>query len=307
MNTRFLFCALLSLLAIPNLQASRISMPFKLAGKMIILPATVNGVSGNFILDTGIPHAVLNASYFDGQKVARAYHGVNGTTTQVKANHVKVQLGAISWKGVYAEILPLAHLETIKGLPILGLLGGRMLRNYTLWIDYGQQLIWLEKEATQWETPYFKASTGASLVMQSFRFKNGSPCLDLKIGGHPYRFSLDTGAETNIIDPKYRIALTPYFNLEEQKVLSSFSQTTKRITSTLLYGMSLEGIPCQPMVTTFCPISELNTSTKGPKVAGILGYEFLSQFKLCINFKNRFIYLIPDHEKQNQSLYYSKK
>lgn len=307
MNTRILFCALFSLIAISHLQALRISMPFKLAGKMIILPATVNGVSGNFILDTGIPHAVLNASYFDGQKVARAYHGVNGTTTEVKADHVKVQLGAMTWKGVYAEILPLAHLETIKGLPILGLLGGRMLRNYTLWIDYAQQLIWLEKEAIQWETPFFNEAINTPLVTQAFRFKNGSPCIDLKIGDHPFKFSLDTGAETNIIDSKYKNTLSPFYNLEEQKVLSSFSKTSQSITSTLLYGMKLEGLSCQPMVTTFCPISELNTSTKGPKVAGILGYEFLSQFKLCINFKDRLIYLIPDYEKQNQSQYFSKK
>ena len=303
----FLFCALFSFLSISHLQALRISIPFKLAGKVIILPATINGISGNFILDTGIPHAVLNAAYFDGQKVDRVYSSVLGAIPKIKATHAKVQLKSLLWKGVYAEILPLEHLETIKGMPIHGLIGGRMLRNYMLWIDYEQQLIWLEKEGEQWETSFFPLHAGEAMVEQSFRFKNGSPSIEMELGNFSYLFSVDTGAETNVIDTKYQTDFAPFFNLERQKVLTSFTKTADRITSTLIYDMKVNGIKCQPMISTFLALSDWNTSTKGPKVAGILGYEFLHQFRICINFRSRTLYLIPNNELQKRALYMTKK
>ena len=273
MKVRILLCALFSFLVLSHLQALRISISFKLVGKMIVLPATVNGVSGNFILDTGIPHAVLNANYFDGTKVDRTYSGLNGTRPKIKADYVKIRLQSLIWKAVYAEILPFKHLEQIKGIPILGLLGGRMLRSYSLWIDYANQLIWLEKNAEQWETAYFRAPTGGSIEQQSFNFKNGSPTLQVHLDGIPYQFSLDTGAETNVIDPKHQENFAAHYNLQEVKMLRSFSQQAQRISSTLLYDMRLGRVPCQPMVTTFLSISKWNTGTKGPKVDGILGYD----------------------------------
>ncbi len=303
----YLFCALFSFLTTSHLQALRISIPFKLAGKMIILPATVDGISGNFILDTGIPHAVLNAAYFDGQKVDRVYSSVLGATPKIKATHAKIELKGLCWKGVYAEVLPLEHLETIKGMPILGLLGGRMLRNYMLWIDYAQKLIWLEKDGEHWETSFFPLHSRESLETQSFRFKNGSPSIEVELGKASYLFSLDTGAETNVIHSKYQTAFAPFFNLERQKVLTSFTKKTDRITSTLIYDMKVKGMECQPMISTFLDLSDWNTSTKGPKVAGILGYEFLHQFRICIDFKSRILYLIPNHKLEKRALYMTKK
>lgn len=302
-----LFCALCSFLTTSHVQALRISIPFKLADKMIILSATVNGKSGNFVLDTGIPHAVLNAAYFDGQKVDRVYSSVLGTTPKIKATHAKVEVKSLRWKWVYAEVLPLEHLEKIKGMPILGLLGGRMLRNYMLWIDYEQELIWLEKDGDQWETSFFPLHSDESLIEQRFHFKNGSPSVKVKLGDTSYPFSLDTGAETNIIDSKYRSAFAPFFNLERQKVLTSFTQKADRITSTLIYDMKVDGKSCQPMISTFLSLSDWNTSTKGPKVTGILGYEFLHQFRVCIDFKSRVLYLVLNNNSKKRASSMTKK
>lgn len=307
MKARILFCAVFLFLTNSHLQALRISMPFRLVGKMIVLPATVNGVSGNFILDTGIPHVVLNANYFEGKKVDRAYRGITGSRSAVTADYVKIQVQDLSWKAVYAEILPLQHLEQIKGIPILGLLGGKMLRSFSLWIDYAAQRIWLEKHALQWETPYFQPSPGLGMVQQSFDFKNGGPTLQLQLAGIPYQFTLDTAAETNIIDRKYQEEFASHYNLEKIKVLRGFGQTGQRISSTLLYDLKLGPFPCRPMVTTFISISQLNQGTKGPRVDGILGYEFLSQFRTCINFKTRQIYFIPDPKVQSHPLFSAKK
>lgn len=302
-----LFCALFSFLTISQVKALRISIPFKLAGKVIIIPATVNGISGNFILDTGIPHAVLNAAYFDGQKVDRIYSSVLSATPKIKATYAQVQLKGLHWNGVYAEVLPLEHLETIKGMPIHGLLGGRMLRNYMLWIDYQQQFIWLEKNGDEWETSYFPLAPGETVLEHEFRFKNGSPSIYVELGGTSHLFTLDTGAETNVIDTKYQTAFAPFFNLERQKVLTSFTKQADRITSTLIYDMKVMNTKCQPMISTFLSLSEWNTSTKGPKVAGILGYEFLHQFRVCIHFKKRMMYLIPNEQLQAREIFTTKK
>ena len=43
-------------------------IPFELAGRIIVVQAEVNGVAGNFLLDSGAPVIMLNRSYFnDGE------------------------------------------------------------------------------------------------------------------------------------------------------------------------------------------------------------------------------------------------
>jgi hypothetical protein len=55
----------------PKGDFNKLVIPFRQAGNLIIVEATIDGLRGNFILDTGAPYLVLNATYFrDYEEVA---------------------------------------------------------------------------------------------------------------------------------------------------------------------------------------------------------------------------------------------
>lgn len=289
-----------------QLEALSTPIPFQWAGKLMVIKAKVNGQLGNFILDTGTSHLVLNDQYFKGKQTDKIFHGINGQTATIMEDFVKVDIDQHRWKSLYAEIIPLAHLEKLKGMPIHGLMGGKMFRSYAMWIDFGTQEIGLQKISKQPLSADFYPPE-IDMEVQSFRYKENSPCVQVQVGEHSLLFSIDTGAETNVIDQKYKSALSPYFNRSTVKKLNSFSSEVQTLNTTRLYDMKLGPFTCQAMNTIFTSLSKWNTSTSGPKVAGILGFEFLHQFRLSINFKSRQVYFAPTSSPDGLPQYTTKK
>jgi predicted aspartyl protease len=50
----------------------KIVIPLVRVSNLFMVEATVDGQTGNFVLDTGAPGLVLNQTYFDGGKLAEA-------------------------------------------------------------------------------------------------------------------------------------------------------------------------------------------------------------------------------------------
>ncbi|MBX2871214.1 MAG: retropepsin-like domain-containing protein [Saprospiraceae bacterium] len=307
MHTKLFISALLITLSTQVLATGPTQIPFKLVGKMILVEATINGIEGNFILDTGIRNIVLNSKYFKGSPIDRQFHGINGEVGEMQAGYFQLKMAALQWKGVYAEIIPLQHLERLKGQRIHGLIGGHLFRNYALWLNYSGQEMWLEKAPRNWATEFFSTDRPALIEAQQFKYKGGSPCISLNVGGSPYTFSLDTGAETNILDTRFKMTLSPYYNIDSQTVLYSFRKEASQASYTRLYSLQLGALGCQPMRTSFLNLSNWNRVTAGPTVDGILGYEFLHQFKVCIHFKKRMIYFIPNEDGHSREIFTTRK
>ncbi len=306
MYSRITILALFLFVIQVQLTALSTPIPFQWAGKLMVIKAKVNGQLGNFILDTGTSHLVLNDQYFKGKPTDKIFHGMNGQTGTIMEDFVKVEIDQHRWKSLYAEIIPLSHLEKLKGMPIHGLMGGKMFRSYAMWIDFGIQEIGLQKMSKQpLSNGFYPQET--EIEVQNFRFKENSPCIQIQIGELSLLFSIDTGAETNVIDQKYESILSSHFNLSKAKKLNSFSPEVKTVSTTRLYDMKLGPFPCQPMNTIFTSLSNWNTSTSGPKVAGILGFEFLHQFRISINFKNREICFAPTGASNDFPQYTTKK
>ncbi len=307
MYTRLFISVLLVTLSTIARTANPAQIPIKLVGKMILVQATIDGIEGNFILDTGIRNVVLNSKYFKGSPIDRQFHGINGEVGEMQAAYFQVELASFRWKGIYAEIIPLQHLESLKGKPIHGLIGGHIFRNYALWLDYAGQEMWLEKTPESWATSFFSSDNPSMIEAQQFKYKGGSPCISINIGGSPFMFSLDTGAETNILDTRFKAALSPYYNIDSQTVLYSFRKESSETSYTRLYSLQVGRLPCRPMRTSFLNLSEWNRVSAGPTVDGILGYEFFDQFKVCIHFKKRMIYLIPNEDPHAREIFTTKK
>lgn len=283
--TRLLFIAIFLLSFTAHLPAQDEAIPFQMAGKLILVQAKIGSISGNFILDTGTSHLVLNAKYYSGSKIDKVFSGVNGEINQLEADYFDVQLGAHRWKSCYAEIMPLGHLERAKFRKIHGLIGSRLLRKFRLFIDYRASHLRLEKqEKTDSDQVYHLDPAD---LTYSFRYKGDTPCIQANLAGHEVKLAIDTGAEINLFDQKLSRRFHSFLQEGKRRNLSSFSSQTQNRRASKMVNLSVESSQLKPMNTLFISLSDWNSSTAGPRVDAILGFEFLVQFQIEINYQTK--------------------
>ncbi|MBK8506660.1 MAG: retropepsin-like domain-containing protein [Saprospiraceae bacterium] len=259
---------------------------FKLAGKLILIQGEIDGKSVNLILDTGIDDVVLNAKYYSGIKTNKTYYGINGMAETVQCKFAGITIGDIYWKSLYTEILSLHHLEEARGLIIHGLIGCSLLKKHELLIDYESseiQFIELDNKGKQkWDIGLSNPTT-----VLPFQVKDATPVITVQVNNQMLRLGLDTGAEINLIGQSKEQLITDNLELQGNRVVGGFSKFVKIQRVYVWKNLQVYGTECSPMLTTLVDLSHLNRSLPGIEIDGILGYEFLNQFKVSINFKKR--------------------
>lgn len=270
--------------------ASSHNIPFRMAGKLIIVEALVNGERGNFILDTGTSELVLNSRYAEGIEQERFFKGVNGQTVKIQTDYVSFELGELTWKSVYVEIIPLQHLEKMKGITIRGLIGAKLLRPFELIIDLGEmkmEMIRVDKKSQ------INSIAVPPLVLMQLRMKGASPIIEATLGQKTLNLMIDTGSEYNLIDKKHSEFLQDYLSKQKVKLMSGFAKIDKKVVAGKLSGIQFGANTCQAMNTFLANLNDINRELPGPKIDGIIGFEWLRQYKVSINFKRREVRLWP--------------
>lgn len=284
-----LLAVLLFFIGISVAFAANQVIPFEMAGKMILVKATVDGVTGNFILDTGISNLVLNSSYFKGQSTTKVFYGVNGTAGSLEESYTTLQIGELHWKNVYAEVIEMQVVEDSKGLPIHGLIGTDVFRNYLLMIDFGRMELELRPLDKSKESPLTVDDLPTETM--SFIYKGGIPMVTLYAGNLALKLTVDTGAEINLFSNKLLPKLEEFVSQKQEGRYGGFGQEAKRTIIGKLSGLHTDSHNLTKMNTAFSDLTHYNIHSGGADADGILGYEFLSQFRVAFNFKKREIYL----------------
>lgn len=287
-----LYITLVLLLSFNTLQAQYATIPFQLAGKLIIIRATVGGQPGNFILDTGITDLVLNSRYFNGEPATARlqFNGLNGKSETIQQCRRSLEIGEQRWGVVNARVVSMQALESINGIPIHGLIGTDILQTHILLIDYQKLEIELYPINRKGENTAFAHLTPPDEVL-AFKNKGGTPLISLHVGGLDLNLTLDTGAEVNLFAKKYLDQLDAFIGQRQQRRFSGFGQKAQEATFAPLSGVHTNLQEVAEMNTAFADLSHYNRHVPGPKADGIVGYEFLQQFRIAFNFKKREIYL----------------
>lgn len=284
------------------------TIPFELAGNLIIIKGWVNEQYGNYVLDTGIPGLILNDRFFKGKPSGNFLQGINGTIDEVKECYSKIRIGDYYWNQIYSEIVPMRILEDAKGIPIHGLLGSDLFRDYLLSIDYQNQLIdlySLDKKGNNTEV----ISYSTSAITVPFKIKGGAPLVSTWIGDKELRMTIDTGAEVNLIRDKHREELTWSWSGQPLRPhrIGGLGRHGKQLHLVEISDFQVEGIHCPGMQMGFTDLDQWNRSVYGPNADGILGYHFLQHFRFAVNFKKRELYLWQKDEAFERLLASEKK
>ncbi len=292
-----LFTLLLSLcLPLPLLATCHI-IPFKLVDKLIIVRANIDGWKGNYILDTGIPNLLLNSQYFDGMASDKIHYGISGSATQIEVCFPGVQIGPVTWKKVYAGVVPLTHLERSLDLKLHGLLGCYLFRNYELTIDYVKEQLYL-CEINRKGLPEEKHFHSEPLAVVPLSYKKSIPYVESHVYGEKLRLIIDTGAEINLLHAGM------YSNVKDHVVplsrlnLGGVGEEVISAQASTLNDLQVGQILCAPMKTAFLDLGKMNEGLPGVAIDGIVGYEFLSQFIITLNFRKNEMTIKERHPAQ---------
>ncbi len=273
------------------------TIPFTRAGNLIIVQATVDTISGNFILDTGAPGLILNLTYFRHLKASDRADaepgGITGTVHGASPTLIKkFSLGAFEYTRVNADRVGLGHIENSKGIKILGLLGSGLFKRFEMVIDYANEVIYLNRAAVNRIGRYKSVYAGQADLFQTvpIRIYEGKIMVQVQIAKKNKNFLLDTGAETSIIDS--RLSKDIMASVEMTRKISLVGSGYKKTEAWygLLKNASLGSVSIDSMEVLVTPLADL-AAAYGRNIDGMLGFAFLSKQKVGINFISNELYI----------------
>ncbi|MCB0588447.1 MAG: aspartyl protease family protein [Phaeodactylibacter sp.] len=272
-----------------------IRAPFRLAGRLIIVQAEIEGQKGNFILDTGSEKLVLNAKHFgSGWRDERSIKV--GMLGNVEKEH-SCLLRNLTWQGmsfkkVKADVIDLSHIEKKKNIPILGLIGYEIFKDYELLIDFQLRQVVLTRTNEAGDRLDNLAIIPPMVDSLSFSLAQHIAVLDGNIDGHDVAFGLDSGAEYNLLNRKLdREVLKNFEAIQHAVIHDAGGRASTEQLAGKLYQLSIQNLSCPGMPTVLMNMENLNRVLQS-RLDGLLGVEFLANRRTIINYKKKKLYFL---------------
>ncbi|MCB0563299.1 MAG: hypothetical protein KDD01_02865 [Phaeodactylibacter sp.] len=272
-----------------------IRIPFELAGRLIVVEATVEGISGNFILDTGSSKLILNANHFNGGISQRRVASV-GATGAVEEVNVRPARGfswdSLSFGPIQAHIIDLSHIEEKKNIRVLGLIGYEVLKDFELLIDFELQQLTLTRLDKQGERLDSLAILEEPEDSLEFNLRGHVIILKGWVDKMVVQFGLDSGAELNLLHSRVKRRILNHFKVAKRVNLNGMGGQGVEVLAGKLYRFRCsDRIRCSGMRTLLTNLDEMN-ATFGTNLQGLIGYEFLCRRRTIINYKKEKLYFL---------------
>jgi hypothetical protein len=272
----------------PNLLNEAV-VPLKRVGNLLLIDATVDGVSGSFVLDTGAPGLVLNATYFrDGKPTYGSQGGgVSGINIQRKTKKIeKFILSGLVFENVSADVINLRHIENTKKTKILGLIGAAFIEDFEVIIDtrkMSMQMLRVDRKGVYIKPHVDK--TKYHIQQKTFLYNNVIVTY-IPIAGKKVCFCLDTGAERNTLDNRSHGKILETISITGRKYLKGASDQRIEVLFGIMNDFMLSGHQLGGMNVVMLDLSTMRQSF-GVNVGGMLGYDFFKLGKININLRKK--------------------
>lgn len=184
---------------LPIEKSSRIR--FQLINNIIVMPIELNGVKLSFVLDTGVSRPILfnlvNMDSLQIKNTERAYLrglGSNGSIQAIKSkgNIIKIGEAIAVNKDVSMVFDPSINFTPRLGVPVHGIIGFDIFKDFVVEINYASKYIKLYKPE------FFKPKTSSKWNRLSIEVINKKPYLKgkvrLSLEEIPVKLLIDTGS-----------------------------------------------------------------------------------------------------------------
>jgi predicted aspartyl protease/thioredoxin-like negative regulator of GroEL len=276
--------------------ADRTSIPFELEGDRPVVSLKVNGRDEplRFVIDTGSGISVLSedtAKRFNIKPITRGGFarglGGDGKFPIVYGFLRQVEIGDVKLKSV-----PVYLRKFHNDLhPVDGYIGLALISKFLATVDYGRQTFSLARKVE--DEGGQKESIGVSLPLRltSSGFLSGE--VQLEGMEDALNFIVDTGASVSVISEKVAKseAVSPFVNDERLRVIGSAGVTDSAATFSL--PRVTFGTHTRKGIMAVALDLDLINEASGFEQSGILGGNFLKNYRLTFDFKNSKVTFFP--------------
>ncbi|MEN3324194.1 hypothetical protein VP395_10670 [Mariniflexile soesokkakense] len=272
-------------------------IPFKLVDHLIVIEAEILNQKGNFIIDTGSETLILNKIHFpelyDYQRKSQEVFGVLQSIDNPYEKRIKeFQIEGFKLENKKSDIIDLSHIETIKKVKLLGIIGYSILKDYEVFIDLFLNQITLTKVDALGNTLNKNVYLEKIVDSLDFKLKKHTIIINGSINNQEVKLGLDTAAEFNQINKSVNKKVLKYFIPKKRLTLTGASNKKIEVLAGKLHRVKLsKTIYFGPMFTVLTNLNKMN-ETFGTNLDGILGYEFFAQKRTIINYRKEKLYFI---------------
>jgi Flp pilus assembly protein TadD/predicted aspartyl protease len=272
------------------------SVDFKLVGNRPIIQIRANDKDEpmNFVLDTGSGISVISQKTATKLKIepitkggfAKGIGG-DGRFEIVYGFLRSVNIGEVKIKNVPVYIRKF-HSDT-EGID--GYIGLSLISKFLTTIDYGNLTFSLVKRDNQNSREMDAESISLPLRLTSSGFLSGE--VQLEGVEAPLNFIVDTGASVSVISEVVANSqgISSFVTAEKMRVIGS-AGVTNDVPSFLLPKVSF-GNHSRASITAIALDLNMINETSGFEQAGILGGNFLKNYRLTFDFKNSKVIFVP--------------
>jgi predicted aspartyl protease len=266
-------------------------VPFQLIGNSIFVKATVNEVTGNFLLDTGSPDLLLNSAYFDGiylPQQSYSIQDINGHSRNMLHFRVKhLSMGDYEFDEQHAFVIDLQSIETLKKIKVAGIIGYSVLKEVEVMFDFdNRQILLFPLDRKGRRTCALKDYE----ELDSFDLKMSGHItyLTARFGKKKVRLGIDSGAEVNMLNKHTARRKAASIKVTGNLLVKGITAGNKTCGKGVVEGLTIGGwaAPMEMAIADLYPLNE----NLDVDLHGILGAPFLMQGKVAINFKRRKMY-----------------
>ena len=275
-----------------NILPAVTTVPFELADRIIVVKAEINGVAGNYLVDTGAQAIMLNSTRFtkDNLETFELDHplpkGAGGEIQNVRAaRDLELEWGAIRMQGLRGLVTDLSHLEkNLGGIEIMGLIGYNVLEKFQVHFDYAAQELSLFS-LDDANKPVTRTDLGEPELTVPFDMMGHIPVFPVRIAGQDMKMGLDSGAGDAMLFTKWQEPLRGQYEFIKRDALTGGDTNVQMGDVVRIDSMQLENIDYPDMTFRFNDLA-IHGDSPVP-LDGLLGYEFLQSQPIAINFRSR--------------------
>jgi predicted aspartyl protease len=260
---------------------------FRLAGgaqPLILLPTRVNGAGPfDFILDTGAGTSLLSTELAQQLNIkvlgTKEGQSAGGKVSVSLAKVESLALGQAKIEDVEVGIVDLGHIGKTIGTKIDGDVGYNFLKHFRVTIDYQTAEIRFDDPK---RTENFGKPSKAEIPMRLASPAKPLVLVDVYANGRgPFQFAIDTGTSTTAISPEAAqqlgIASSPIGPLT-----TGGSQVN--VTAGNLKSFQVGGARIDDLVVVVADFFAMLSQAVGAKLDGIVGYNFLRNFRVVMDY-----------------------
>jgi predicted aspartyl protease len=270
-----------------TLSPKKAKVEFRLAGgaqPLILLPVRVNGDGPfQFILDTGAGTSLLSSDLAKKLKIkiisTKEGQSAGGKISVSLAKIDSLAVGQAKLDDVDVGIVDLTHIGKTIGTKIDGDVGYNFLKHFRITIDYHDCEIRLDEprrierlgRSAKTEVPMRLASLAKPLLL-----------VDVHVNGHgPYQFAIDTGTSTTAIAPE----LAQQVGLKSSPVGPLTTGGAQvNVTAGTLESFQIGRAGVDDLIVVVADFFAMLSQAVGAKLDGIVGYNFLRNFRVVIDY-----------------------